>query len=136
MNNNIDNEKDEKISKKTKELKLKKEKISSSSEEEESKSNAASDISFSISKPSDIDSLCDKISNKSKDDLKFTFESTLKTAENDLMKDIDNEIKLMADNNPGFDKDIKLMSSNYYKSLTDSLFINKNHNPQNLDKTV
>ena len=137
---NIENKKDELRQSYKREInskKNKKFKKNDLSEEEESKSNAGSEISFSISKPSDIDSLCDKVSNKSKDDdLKFTFESTLKTAENDLMKDIDDELKIMTDKLTGFDKDIKLMSSNYYKSLTESLIANKNQNPQSMDKTI
>ena len=52
------------------------------------------------------------------------------------MKDIDDELKIMTDNLKGFDKDIKLMSSNYYKSLTESLIANKNQNPQSMDKTI
>ena len=138
---NIENKKDELRQSYKREINSKKnkkfKKNDLSEEEEESKSNAGSEISFSISKPSDIDSLCDKVSNKSKDDdLKFTFESTLKTAENDLMKDIDDELKIMTDKLTGFDKDIKLMSSNYYKSLTESLIANKNQNPQSMDKTI
>ena len=92
---NIENEKDEKISKVTKNSKLKKSKIDLEIDEE-SESEEISDISFSISKPSDIDSLCEKISNKSNDDLKFVYENTLKTAENDLMKDIDAQLKNLA----------------------------------------
>ena len=136
MNNNIENEKDEKVSKKTKNSKIKNNKLNISSSEEDSKSNAGSELSFSISKPSDIDSLCDKLSNKSKDDLKFTFESTLKTAENDLMNDVNNQFKVLANSQPGFDENIKLMSSNLYQSIADSIIINKNQNPHNLDKTV
>ena len=136
MINKIENEKDEKISKKTKDSKIKKNKKNIPLDEEDNISNAGSELSFSISQPSDIDSLCDKISNKSKDDLKFTFESTLKTAENDLMNDIDNQLKLLSDSLPGFNENIKLMSSNLYKSIEESFLINKNQNPHNLDKTV
>ena len=117
---NIENEKDEK--------KIKKEKISKNIkpkkdflDDEESESDDSSSVSFSISKPSDVDSLCEQISNKSKDDLKFEYENTLKTAEKDLMEDVDSQFKYLSMKEPGFDKDIKLISSNFYKSLTNSL---------------
>ena len=134
---NIENEKDEKISKVTKNSKLKKSKIDLEIDEE-SESEEISDISFSISKPSDIDSLCEKISNKSNDDLKFVYENTLKTAENDLMKDIDAQLKNLALKEPGFNKDIKIMSSNLYKSISQSIsgIKGQNQNNHNLDKTA
>ena len=134
---NIENEKDEKISKVTKNSKLKKSK-NNIDDEEESESEEISEISFSISKPSDIDSLCEKISNKSNDDLKFEYENTLKTANDDLMKDIDAQLKHLAIKEPGFDKDIKLMSSNLYKSISQSISGIKNPNMylHNLDKTA
>lgn len=133
---NIENEKDEKRSKITKDSKIKKTKNDIFEEDEESESDDKSDISFSISKPSDVDSLCEKISNKSKDDLKFVYENTLKTAENELMKDIDAELKNLAIKEPGFDKETKIISSNYYKSLCQSTLGIKNQNFHNLDKTV
>ena len=132
---NIENEKDEKIQKIKKESKLRKSKIEIE-DEEESESEEISDVSFSISKPSDVDSLCENISNKSKDNLKFIYENTLKTAEDDLMRDIDSQMKNLAIKEPGFDKDIKLISSNYYKSLCQSILGAKNQNTHNLDKTV
>ena len=136
---NIENEKDEKISKITKQSKARKSKIEIDYDEE-SESGEVSDISFSISKPSDVDSLCEKISNKSKDDLKFIYENTLNTAEKDLMNDVDEQLKNLAIKEPGFDKDIKLLSSNLYKSLTQSISGIKNpypnKNTHNLDKTI
>ena len=136
---NIENEKDEKISKITKQSKARKSKIEIDYDEE-SESGEVSDISFSISKPSDVDSLCEKISNKSKDDLKFIYENTLNTAEKDLMNDVDEQLKNLAIKEQGFDKDIKLLSSNLYKTLTQSIsgFKNPypNQNTHNLDKTI
>ena len=134
---NIENEKDAEISKATKNSKLKKTKVDLEIDEE-SESEEVSDISFSISKPSDIDELCEKISNKSNDDLKFVYENTLKTAEDDLMKDIDAQLKNLAIKEPGFNKDIKIMSSNLYKSISQSLsgLKGQNQNNHNLDKTV
>ena len=87
---NIENEKDEKISKITKQSKARKSKIEIDYDEE-SESGEVSDISFSISKPSNVDSLCEKISNKSKDDLKFIYENTLNNAEKYLMNDADEQ---------------------------------------------
>ena len=134
---NIENEKDAEISKATKNSKLKKTKVDLEIDEE-SESEEVSDISFSISKPSDIDELCEKISNKSNDDLKFVYENTLKTAEDDLMKDIDAQLKNLAIKEPGFNKDIKIMSSNLYKSISQSIsgLKGQNQNNHNLDKTV
>ena len=133
---NIENEKDEQI---TKQSKARKSKIEIDYDEE-SESGEVSDISFSISKPSDVDSLCEKISNKSKDDLKFIYENTLNTAEKDLMNDVDEQLKNLAIKEQGFDKDIKLLSSNLYKTLTQSIsgFKNPypNQNTHNLDKTI
>ena len=132
---NIENEKDEKIPKILKPSKTRKSKIDISYEEE-SESGEVSDISFSISKPSDVDSLCDKISNKSNDDLKFIYENTLNTAENDLMRDCDEQLKNLAIKEPGFDKDIKLLSSNLYCSISGIKTQNLNQNLHNLDKTL
>ena len=132
---NIENEKDEKIPKILKPSKTRKSKIDISYEEE-SESGEVSDISFSISKPSDVDSLCDKISNKSTDDLKFIYENTLNTAENDLMRDCDEQLKNLAIKEPGFDKDIKLLSSNLYCSISGIKTQNLNQNLHNLDKTL
>ena len=132
---NIENEKDEKIPKILKPSKTRKSKIDISYEEE-SESGEVSDISFSISKPSDVDSLCDKISNKSTDDLKFIYENTLNTAENDLLRDCDEQLKNLAIKEPGFDKDIKLLSSNLYCSISGIKTQNLNQNLHNLDKTL
>ena len=137
---NIENEKDEKITKKINKTKKKTNKKDSLDEDDESESEEVSDISFSISKPSDIDSLCEQISNKSKDEMKFVYENTLKTAENDLMQDVNSQLKYLAMKEPGFDKDIKLISSNYYQTLSHSILgiknPNQNQNPHNLDKTI
>jgi hypothetical protein len=105
---------------------------------EESDSDDLSEVSFSISKPSDVDSLCENISNKSKDDMKFDYENTLKTAENDLMEDVDSQLKKLSLKEKGFDKDIKLLSSNLYKSISQSVsgLKSPNNNQHNLDKTV
>ena len=64
---NIENEKDEKNTKKRNKSKLKTMKKNLFEEDDESESEEVSDISFSISKPSDVDSLCEQISNKSKE---------------------------------------------------------------------
>ena len=135
---NIENEKDEKITKQTKNIKKKLNNKDSLDDEDESESGEISDISFSISKPSDVDSLCEQISNKSKDEMKFVYENTLKTANNDLMLDVNSQLKYLAMKEPGFDKDIKLISSNYYKTLSQSILgaKNPNHYPHNLDKTI
>ena len=132
--NNIENEKDEKIIKKRKKSNI------TDSIDDESESEEVSDISFSISKPSDVDSLCEQISNKSKNEMKFVYENTLKTAENDLMQDVNSELKYLAMKEPGFDKDIKLISSNYYQTLSHTILgiknPNQNQNHHNLDKTI
>ena len=135
---NIENEKDEKNAKKRKKSKLKTMEKNLFEEDDESESEEVSDISFSISKPSDVDSLCEQISNKSKEEMKFVYENTLKTAENDLMEDVNYQLKNLAIKEPGFDKDIKLISSNYYQTLSQSILGSKspNHNPHNLDKTL
>ena len=137
---NIENEKDEKKTKKRKKSNLKTMKKNLFEEDDESESEEVSDISFSISKPSDVDSLCEQISNKSKEEMKFVYENTLKTAENDLMEDVNYQLKNLAIKEPGFDKDIKLISSNYYQTLSHSILgtknPNQNQNPHNLDKTI
>jgi len=137
---NIENEKDEKITKQTKNIKKKLNNKDSLDDDDESESGEISDISFSISKPSDVDSLCEQISNKSKDEMKFVYENTLKTANNDLMLDVNSQLKYLAMKEPGFDKDIKLISSNYYQTLSHSILgtknPNQNQNPHNLDKTI
>ena len=70
----------------------------------------------------------------------YVYENTLNTAEKDLMNDVDEQLKNMAIKEPGFDKDIKLLSSNLYKSLSQSISGIKNpspnQNPHNLDKTI
>ena len=136
---NIENEKDEKITKnrrKSKRNSIKKDSI----DDDDDESEEVSDISFSISKPSDVDSLCEQISNKSKDDMKFVYENTLKTAEIDLMQDVNSQLKYLAMKEPGFDKDIKLISSNYYQTLSHTILgtknPNQNQNLHNLDKTI
>ena len=70
--------------------------------------------------------------------MKFEYENTLKTANDDLMKDIDAQLKHLAIKEPGFDKDIKLMSTNLYKSISQSISGIKNPNIylHNLDKTA
>lgn len=93
-----------------------------------------SEASFSFSKPSDIDDLYDNLSNKSNDEINFVYESTLQTSEADLNKEIDLQFETMAQKEPGFDKNIKLISSNYYKSLVESITGGK-QTQQNLDKT-
>ena len=136
---NIENEKDEKITKnrrKSKRNSIKKDSI----DDDDDESEEVSDISFSISKPSDVDSLCEQISNKSKDDMKYVYENTLKTAEIDLMQDVNSQLKYLAMKEPGFDKDIKLISSNYYQTLSHTILgtknPNQNQNLHNLDKTI
>ena len=93
-----------------------------------------SDASFSFSQPSDIDSLYENLSNKSKDSLNLVYESTLQTAEEDLNKEIDLQFENMAKKEPGFDNNIKLISSNFYKSLVDKITGGK-QTTQTLDKT-
>ena len=97
-------------------------------------SEKMSEASFSFSNHSDIDKLYEDLSNKSKDDINFVYESTLQTAEADLNKEIDLQFKTMAEKEPGFDDDIKLISSNFYKNIVDSLTGGK-QNQQNLEKT-
>ena len=53
--------------------------------------------------------------------MKFDYENTLKTAENDLMEDVDSQLKKLSLKEKGFDKDIKLLSSNLYKSISQSV---------------
>ena len=93
-----------------------------------------SDASFSFSKPDDIDSLYENLSKKSNDDINLVFESTLQNAEVDLNKEIDIQFQDMAEKEKGFDENIKLISSNFYKSLVDSLATGK-QNQINGDKT-
>lgn len=97
-------------------------------------SEKISDASFSFSNASDVDKLYENISNKSKDDLNFVYESTLQTAQVDLDKEIDLQFNNMAKKEPGFDEDIKLISSNFYKNVVDNLTGGK-QNQQNLEKT-
>ena len=122
---NIENEKDEKITKQTKNIKKKLNNKDSLDDDDESESGEISDISFSISKPSDVDSLCEQISNKSKDEMKFVYENTLKTANNDLMLDVNSQLKYLAMKEPGFDKDIKL--NNFIKLLPNIIPFNIRH---------
>ena len=95
-----------------------------------------SDASFSFSNPSDIDSLYENISNKSNENYDFIYESTLQNAKEDINKEIDIQFEKMAKNEPGFDEDVKLMSSNYYKSLVHSITGGKNQNQHTLEKTL
>ena len=95
-----------------------------------------SDASFSFSNPSDIDSLYENISNKSNENYDFVYESTLQNAKEDINKEIDLQFEKMAKNEPGFDEDVKLMSSNYYKSLVHSITGGKNQNQHTLEKTL
>ena len=98
-----------------------------------------SDASFSMSRTSDIDSLFEAHNNKSndhdKDNLNIVYESTLQTAEDDLSKEVDLQFTNMAKNEPGFDENIKLISSNFYKDLVNSITGGKIQNNQKLDKT-
>lgn len=93
-----------------------------------------SDASFSFSKPEDIDSLYENMSKASHDDINFVFESTLQNAEVDLNQEIDLEFQDMSKKEQGFDNNIKLISSNFYKNLVDSLSTGK-QNQINGDKT-
>ena len=68
--------------------------------------------------------------------IKFIYENTLNTAENDLMRDCDEQLKNLAIKEPGFDKDIKLLSSNLYCSISGIKTQNLNQNLHNLDKTL
>ena len=121
-------------------LDLKKDSISQSSNSKLSQkelnedSDNLSDASFSFSKPSDVDSLYDNISNKSKDNIKYVYESTLKTIENDFNKEIDLQFEKMSQNEPGFEQNIKIMSSDFYKKIMNSIIGEKQNQP-NLDKT-
>ena len=94
-----------------------------------------SEASFSFSKPSDIDDLYEEIDKKSNDEIDFVFESTLRTAEDDLNKEIDLQFENMAKKEPSFDKNTKLISSNYYKSLVESITGGKQNQQHVLDKT-
>jgi hypothetical protein len=100
--------------------------------------NNASEASFSFSKPSDIDDLYDEIGKKSNDEMDFVYESTLQTAEADLNQEIDSQFEKMAKREPGFDKNVKLISSNFYKGLVESITGNSgklNQQTHILDKT-
>ena len=95
-----------------------------------------SDASFSLSKVSDIDSLHEAHMNKSNDgNLNFEYESTLQNAEEDLSKEVDLQFTNMAKNEPGFDNDIKKISSSFYNTLVNSITGGKSQNNQKLDKT-
>ena len=98
-------------------------------------SEKLSDASFSLSKPSDIDDLYDNLSKESNEKLDFVYESTLQTAEADLNQEIDSQFENMAKKEPGFDNNIKLISSNFYKGLVDKITGGKQSQQQNLDKT-
>ena len=80
-----------------------------------------SDASFSISNSGDIDSFCENFANKSKDDFDPVYESTLPIAEVDLNQEIDIHFSEMAKKEPGLDNNIKIISSNYYKGLVNSI---------------
>ena len=94
-----------------------------------------SDASFSLSNESDIDSLFEQFSKKV-DEYKYVYESTLPNAKEDINKEIDLQFEAMAKNEPGFDENIKLMSSNYYKSLVTSIAGVKSPNQPALEKTI
>jgi hypothetical protein len=94
-----------------------------------------SDASFSISNSGDIDSFCENFANKSKDDFNLVYESTLPNAEVDLNQEIDIHFSDLAKKEPGLDNNIKIISSNYYKGLVNSITGGKSQNQQNLDKT-
>ena len=98
-------------------------------------SEKLSDASFSLSKPSDIDDLYDNLSKESNEKLDFVYESTLQTAEADLNQEIDLQFENIAKKEPGFDNNIKLISSNFYKGLVDKITGGKQSQQQNLDKT-
>ena len=65
---------------------------------------------------------------------------TINTTISELQDQVDEQLKNLAIKEPGFDKDIKLLSSNLYKTLTQSIsgFKNPypNQNTHNLDKTI
>lgn len=94
-----------------------------------------SDASFSISNSGDIDSLCENFTKKSIDDYNVVYESSLPIAEIDLNQGIDLHFSEMARREPGLDNNIKIISSNYYKGLVNSITGGKSQNQQNLDKT-
>ena len=95
-----------------------------------------SDASFSLSQPSDIDDLYENLSKESNEKIDFVYESTLQTAQADLNKEIDSQFENMAKKEPGFDNNIKLISSHFYKSLVEKIIGGKQIQPQqNLDKT-
>ena len=95
-------------------------------------SEILSEASFSFSKASDIDSFYENNSNKSNENLKLVYESTLQTAEEDLNQQIDLQFENIGKKEPGFDPNIKLISSNFYKGIVDSITGGK----QNIDKTT
>ncbi len=133
---NIENEKSEKNSKiissqnslieNSKNSEIKKESIDQ---------EVLSDASFSLSNSGDINSLCENFSKKSKDNFDLVFETTLPNAEEDLNQEIDIHFSEMAKKEPGLDNNIKIISSNYYQSLVNSITGGKSQNQQNLDKT-
>ena len=93
-----------------------------------------SNVSFSISAVSDIDELYDNLSNKSDDKNNFIFESNTKNAEDQLEKYIEEELtKAFIKSKPGFDQDVKNLSQEFYKKISNSLSDNKNRTT--LDKT-
>ena len=93
-----------------------------------------SNVSFSISAVSDIDELYDNLSNKSDDKNNFIFESNTKNAEEQLEKYIEEELtKAFIKSKPGFDQDVKNLSQEFYKKISNSLSDNKNRTT--LDKT-
>ena len=93
-----------------------------------------SNVSFSISAVSDIDDLYDNLSNKSDEKNDYVFESNTKNAEEQLEKYIEEELtKAFVKAKPGFDQDVKNLSQEFYKKISNSLSDNKNRTT--LDKT-
>ena len=136
---NIESEKQSKYSKNSGNINSKKVSLIDQSKADNSikdEQDNLSDASFSLSKPSDIDSLYEYLSNKSIDNDNYNYESTLQTAGEDLNKEIDAQFENMAKVEKGFDNSIKIISSNFYKGLVDNITGGKQtQNQQNLDKT-
>lgn len=76
-----------------------------------------SDISFSISGNSDINDLCDKMSNISNDKFDFVYEGNTKDIAKELNDYIDESLKKFIKDKKGFEDDIKVMSQTLYKEL-------------------
>ena len=106
-----------------------------SKKEKDEDSEKLSNASFSLSNDSDIDALYEQFS-KNIDEYNYVYESTLPNAKKDINQEIDLQFEKMAKEEPGFDENMKIIASNFYKNLVTSITGSKSHNQQAFEKTI